>query len=1086
LSYREPRSSHISAFSHSVSVQAALLYAVFLTYASLVPLEFQPVALGTFYSRVEQIPFLDLQIYSRGDWIANGLLFIPLGFLLCAAAPPGPTRVGTASLVFLGCAALAASIEFAQIAFPPRTVSRNDIYAETIGAGAGVLIWLLGGDRIATLCANAVGKGERAIFAIGLLYALFYIVATLLPFDFVLSWDEFGARLSRNPPSLISCDGTLRCGLDLVVEVAAFVPLAFVLFASARRLTIGLLVFAAAAGGLTGLILEATQLATYSGNVEVISILTRAVGLTLGAVALIGLRSSEWDLLRRAALSVSFVAIVPYFLILAYANRWHFPADFVSLPEFLDLLGQVSFVPFYYHYYNTEANALKKVLVQALMYAPIGAYIQLLQAGPPAPRWRLAGVVAVLVAIAAGLGRLVLDQSHPDPTNLVVAFSAAALTTMVVARVAAELNGRGTRSNTSGLVSSSFLNDPPDSRMTARIGSLLFGSAGVALAIIHPTHGHILLPVVLVVFALVLISSSLWLVLVPVAVPALDFYTASGWFVLDELDVVLCAVFSARLWKGGQPLAALERSKRSLLVALLGLFYALVIVSGVEEFWTSSFVTIHSLVGYDGPQNSLRLLKTFGWTLALWWLIESDIKDDEPETIRRLAVGMGLSLLIASVWLVWERQLFTGLFDMDQAWRASGALSSMHVGGAAMDTHLVMSMPFLFLMFSRCSLSAKTIAMVSVPVVAYAVYITFTRATYLAASFALLFVFAGYLLLWLRRGGALRVAALSIVLLAGVGLTIPAIFVSDYMKSRWLDLGSSMVSRSAHWTSSIALVPDTLRATLFGAGLGSFPSVFQDSLLPDERAAAAIWRKDDGETFLRIGRGRQLYIDQSVELKPFDKYEIRIRVRSEREIAVNVLLCRKHLMNSSGCSAVALLSQPGGDWKELAVTVNSGVVGLDDESTGLVAPAVLTLAAHIRDAVLDVASVELIARSGQQLIHNSDFRDGLVHWSYTQDDHLLWQAKNLWIQLYVELGLVGCLLLTVVLIGSAARLLRSNSGRRDVRLVLVASLIAVGVMATSDSIINAPRTILLLMLVLHVSLSLPLESGSRQRSPSVS
>ena len=327
----------------------------------------------------------------------------------------------------------------------------------------------------------------------------------------------------------------------------------------------------------------------------------------------------------------------------------------------------------------------------------------------------------------------------------------------------------------------------------------------------------------------------------------------------------------------------------------------------------------------------------------------------------------------------------------------------------------------------------------------------------------------------------MRIAAPFIMLLVAASFTIPAMLVSDYMKSRWLDLGASVVSRTDHWSSSVALLPDTIAASLIGAGLGSFPSLYQSALLPDERAPAVVWRKDSDDTFLRVGRGRPLYIDQSVELRPFEEYDVRVRVRSERGVTVKVLACRKHLLNSAGCSEVALSSPPAHEWQELAGTINSGVVGIDDELTGLRAPAVLTLMVSITDAVLDISSVELYSASGIQLIRNSGFRDRLEHWSYTQDDHLLWQAKNLWVQVYVELGLAGCVLLTLVLTGSAIRLLNTKSVPLDVRLALVGSLVAVGVMAVSDSIINAPRAILLVMLVLQVSLSLTYQSGLRSQ-----
>lgn len=68
----------------------ALAYLVFVIYGSLVPLDFRAVEMTEAVERFRHIPFLDLGIGSRADWVANLLLFIPLSYLFAASAP----RVG--------------------------------------------------------------------------------------------------------------------------------------------------------------------------------------------------------------------------------------------------------------------------------------------------------------------------------------------------------------------------------------------------------------------------------------------------------------------------------------------------------------------------------------------------------------------------------------------------------------------------------------------------------------------------------------------------------------------------------------------------------------------------------------------------------------------------------------------------------------------------------------------------------------------------------------------------------------------------------------------------------------------------------
>jgi hypothetical protein len=57
-----------------------------LIYASLLPLNYQPLDWTQTIQRWNNIPWLQLGVYRRSDWIANGLVVIPSGFLLTGAS----------------------------------------------------------------------------------------------------------------------------------------------------------------------------------------------------------------------------------------------------------------------------------------------------------------------------------------------------------------------------------------------------------------------------------------------------------------------------------------------------------------------------------------------------------------------------------------------------------------------------------------------------------------------------------------------------------------------------------------------------------------------------------------------------------------------------------------------------------------------------------------------------------------------------------------------------------------------------------------------------------------------------------------
>ena len=64
-------------------------WVAFVIYGSLVPLDYHGIPWDVAVTRFSQIPFLDLGIDSRADWMANLLLFIPLAFFWTGALAHG-------------------------------------------------------------------------------------------------------------------------------------------------------------------------------------------------------------------------------------------------------------------------------------------------------------------------------------------------------------------------------------------------------------------------------------------------------------------------------------------------------------------------------------------------------------------------------------------------------------------------------------------------------------------------------------------------------------------------------------------------------------------------------------------------------------------------------------------------------------------------------------------------------------------------------------------------------------------------------------------------------------------------------------
>ena len=180
---------------------AAAAYLFFVVYGSLLPFDFHAMPIAEAWRAFLATPFFLLGVASRADWVANGILYLPLGILLSALAI-GPRQaaghqIARALAVFALCTAVAFGVEFVQLFFPPRTVSLNDLLAETIGSALGVTAWLVWGGAAVRMSAELGGGGTRAIRAAGVLYTVAYLGLSLFPFDLLVSADEFATSNSN-------------------------------------------------------------------------------------------------------------------------------------------------------------------------------------------------------------------------------------------------------------------------------------------------------------------------------------------------------------------------------------------------------------------------------------------------------------------------------------------------------------------------------------------------------------------------------------------------------------------------------------------------------------------------------------------------------------------------------------------------------------------------------------------------------------------------------------------------------------------------------------------------------------------------
>ncbi|MBN8764160.1 MAG: VanZ family protein [Thiobacillus sp. 63-78] len=418
--------------SRSLLWLSALGYTAFVIYGSLVPLKFHALPWEVALARFGAIPFLQLGIGSRADWVANLLLFIPLTYLWMGAMTGGRGRLRNlfATLALVPAAtALSVGIEFTQLFFPQRTVSQNDIFAETLGGLIGVLAWWLTGARFVDWLQAWRHDHARAALAerLAWTYLAGVVVYNVLPLDLTISLVEIFHKWRDGMVVLIPFGDLPHDPAMAVYEIATdaliWTPLALLWRLDGTRSAWRAwgMTLAAATG------LEFAQLFVFSRVSDVTDILTAGLGGALGSV--VGGRLARRDAHHGTPLPwgtwLPFALAAGWMVVLLFV--FWFPFDFRTDGAFVkDRLDFVQRVPFEVYYFGTEYRAITEVLRKTLFFAPLGGWLAWGVARQPW-RWRgplfaVAMLILVLMPALIELGQVMLPEKIADTTDWFLAW----------------------------------------------------------------------------------------------------------------------------------------------------------------------------------------------------------------------------------------------------------------------------------------------------------------------------------------------------------------------------------------------------------------------------------------------------------------------------------------------------------------------------------------------------------------------------------------------------------------------------------------------------------------------------------------
>src|SRR5262249_6220695 len=154
------------------------------------------------------------------------------GWLVAGAFSPSGRSRGrwlTAFTALGFCLSFVIAIKYLQLFFPPRTVTRNYIVAQSLGSLCGVALFCLSYQHLSALLSNVGARRERALIVAGAVYAAALLLFFLFPFDFALNREELRERAAALPQLLLSFPAAgLPTTLRLIVVLAgtaATIPL---------------------------------------------------------------------------------------------------------------------------------------------------------------------------------------------------------------------------------------------------------------------------------------------------------------------------------------------------------------------------------------------------------------------------------------------------------------------------------------------------------------------------------------------------------------------------------------------------------------------------------------------------------------------------------------------------------------------------------------------------------------------------------------------------------------------------------------------------------------------------------------------
>lgn len=397
--------------SRSNFAAISFVYALLILYSSTIIgptiLHFVPLEPNEAWSRLLGMRFVANGSDQRSDWMGNLGMLVPLGFLLTGVfSRKQHISIPGAAAAFILSAIFILAVKYAQLFFPPRTVTLNYVLAQSLGAATGVLLFCGTREALAGYAGRPPSlMGLRDILRV---YTCAVILFFLTPLDFALNAEDIAHQLDKIPDTLIAFPGegrplSIRLTVILTSTLATIPIGALLTIIGGTRAYVGR--STARAGGLGFvLMLGVYALSTLllSGSPSLPAVIYRTAGIIAGAWLMTASHRDGMESLRkRLARLVPWA--VPVYLLALWEVNGLLSFEWQTFDQIGPLADNRNFVPLFNYYIVVKSQAAKDIGAHAVMYSPVGLLIWLRRGNGGAAA---AFVLAVLLSILVETGRL--------------------------------------------------------------------------------------------------------------------------------------------------------------------------------------------------------------------------------------------------------------------------------------------------------------------------------------------------------------------------------------------------------------------------------------------------------------------------------------------------------------------------------------------------------------------------------------------------------------------------------------------------------------------------------------------------------